>query len=498
LTLRIRLLVAAGLLAIALSGIGYSLVATVERSQIHQVDNQLRATVPIGAGLARDNQPPGSSSPGPEARGRGLSDTYVAVITSGARQVLAAPQSAKGQQPALPSLATLSSSALRSQTVNSLQGSTRWRAVLLKTPGGKDVLVGIDISPVDATASDLRIAVIAAGLAFVAILVASGFWVERLGLRPLGQMKEVAEAVVAGDRSRRATESPAKAEAAHLARAFNLMLDQQSAIERQLRQFVSDASHELRTPTAVISGVTELWRQGQLRQGVELDDAMRRTGQAAARMRALVEELLLLARLDEGHPPHYENVDVGDMLHSVEADMQSIFPSRHVEVDLNQSVFVHGDPAALRRVIGNLVTNALVHTPDPSRVAVRVRVRDESVAFEVSDDGPGMEQADAEHAFDRFWRGTASRTRPGTGLGLSIVAAVVKAHGGSVTLDTSPRTGTTVTVVIPAHGPVSAGPRVIRSGRAGRGGSPGRSRHLLGGGGPRSRRPLRPRQSSGG
>jgi two-component system OmpR family sensor kinase len=465
LSLRIRLLVAAGLLAIALTAIGYSLIATVERSQIRQTDNQLRATVPIAAGLARGNEPAGSGPPSPDARGGGLSDTYFAVITGSNRQVLGAPQSAKGQQPILPSVTTRTAASLHPQTVRSLQGSTRWRAVLLKTPDGKEVLVAIDIAPIDATASDLRVAILAAGLAVAAILVAGGFWVERLGLRPLAQMKEVAEAIIKGDRSRRATESPAKAEAAHLARAFNLMLDQQNASEDQLRQFVSDASHELRTPTAVISGITELWRQGQLRDGVELDDAMRRIGQAAARMRALVEELLLLARIDEGRQPHYERVDVAEMLHSVEADVKSIYPSRPVDVDVDPSVFVYGDPAGLRRAISNVVTNALVHTPPSSRVGVRARAAGTAVAVEVTDDGPGMEQADADHAFDRFWRGTASRTRPGTGLGLSIVSAVVNAHGGSVTLDTSPRTGTTIRVVIPAHRPAAAG-GAFRSGTA--------------------------------
>jgi two-component system OmpR family sensor kinase len=169
-------------------------------------------------------------------------------------------------------------------------------------------------------------------------------------------------------------------------------------------------------------------------------------------MRALVDELLLLARLDEGRPPHYESIDVGDMLHSIEADVQSIFPSRHVTINLNEQVTVYADSSGLRRALSNLVTNALVHTPASSGVVVNAYGAGDGITIEVADDGPGMGKADAEHAFDRFWRGTASRTRPGTGLGLSIVTAVVHAHRGSVRLDTSPTTGTTVTVVIPAHG----------------------------------------------
>jgi two-component system OmpR family sensor kinase len=313
------------------------------------------------------------------------------------------------------------------------------------------VLLAIDMASINATASDLRIAIGAAGLAVAAILVAGAFWIERLGLRPLAQMKDVAEAIIEGDRTRRAIESPAKAEAAHLARAFNLMLDQQNAAEDQLRQFVSDASHELRTPTAVVSGITDLWRQGQLRDGPELDDAMRRIGQATARMRALVEELLLLARLDEGGEAHQEPVDLGAQLGSIHADVTSLYPSRLVELDVDGPLVVQGDPAGLRRAFSNLVTNALVHTAESSPVAVTARGTGETITVEVTDDGPGMEPDDADHAFDRFWRSSASRTRPGTGLGLSIVAAVVSGHGGTISLATSPAAGTTVTVVLPAE-----------------------------------------------
>jgi two-component system OmpR family sensor kinase len=453
LSLRLRLLIAAGLLVLALTATGYSLIATVEHSQIQQIDDQLRATVPIAAGLARDSSATKSGATSPDGRARAQSDTYVAVISGTNRQVLASPQSAKGEQPALPSTVTVSASTLRAETVGSVQGSTQWRTVLLRIPGGKEVLVGIDTASIDATASDLRVAVIAAGLTVALILLASGFWVERLGLRPLAQMKEVADDVIRGDRSRRAAEPAAPAEAAQLAKAFNLMLDQQNVIEDQLRQFVADASHELRTPTAVISGLTELWRQGELRDGDEFDDAMRRIGQAAHRMRALVEELLLLARLDEGMPAQSEVVDLGDMMRSIGTEAGSIFPSRPVSFEIDEPLLVQADPVGLRRAISNLVMNALVHTPEASWVAVRAGARDGSVWLDVADEGPGMEPADAQHAFDRFWRGTASRTRPGTGLGLSIVSAIVGVHDGTVTLDTSPAAGTTVHVVIPAQEP---------------------------------------------
>ena len=210
-------------------------------------------------------------------------------------------------------------SAPRPTTVSSVHGSGRWRAVTLRTFSGRDVLVALYMGPVDATASELRVAVLAAGGIVAAILLACGFWLERLGLRPIAEMKSVADAIAAGDRTRRITNQPPGKEAAHLARAFNTMLDKQSEIEDRLLQFVADASHELRTPTSVISGLAQLWRQGDLREGEELEEAMRRVGQESNRMRALVEELLLLARLDSGAHLESQPVDLGRLARDVVA-----------------------------------------------------------------------------------------------------------------------------------------------------------------------------------
>jgi len=302
---------------------------------------------------------------------------------------------------------------------------------------------------VDATAAQLREALLVAAAVVAVILLASGFWLERLGLRPIAEMTAVADAIVAGDRSRRVTTSPSGGEAGHLAQAINSMLDKQKAIEDQLRQFVADASHELRTPTSVISGFTQLWRQGDLRHGEELEDAMRRIGQESNRMRCLVDELMLLARLDEGAPLQTESVDVGELIRDVLTDSTSTHPSRRITALVADHVSVQGDPTALRRVFSNLVINALVHTPTTSPIVVRVHKAAGSAIVEIADSGPGMDPTDSAHAFDRFWRGQASRTRAGSGLGLSIVKAVVHAHAGQIHLDTSPERGTTFQVVLP-------------------------------------------------
>jgi len=456
-SLRARLLAAALLLVTSLGISGYLIVRTVERSELHQIDNQLAASEPIAFGIARESAPSSSLFPAfPQpnnANNNTLSDIYVATIADGQRLAIVSPQAAKGKQPQSPSAVAASISSVRPRTVNSLTGSGHWRAVLLRSPDGQQVLIAIYGGAVDATTSDLRTAVAASGALVALILLAAGFWIERLGLRPIAGMKHVAEAIVAGDRNRRVSASPG-AETADLAAAINSMLDQQNATEDRLRQFLADASHELRTPTAVISGLTQLWRQGDLRDGDALKDAMRRIGQESARMKALVEELLLLARLDEGMPLPNETFNLSLLVSDVVETAASTNPSRVINTYVEKDISVPGEEAALRRVITNLVTNALIHTPPTSSVTVRLSPQHHQVLVEIADQGPGMTPADAAHAFDRFWRAENSRTRTGSGLGLPIAQAIVTAHGGHIHLETTPAQGTTVCVELPM--PVSA------------------------------------------
>jgi two-component system OmpR family sensor kinase len=469
-SLRFRLLVAAAVLVAALTGIGYSLIRIVENSQIHQVDRQLDLVLPIAAGIT---QGPGTfpGNPARFASGRTglsnqlkLSDMYIGTVDNGQVHTVAAPQAAGGATPKAPPVQSLSGSPPAATTVNSVHGSGRWRAVTLRTFSGRDVLVALYMGPVDATASELRAAVLAAGGVVAAILLACGFWLERLGLRPLAEMKSVADAIAAGDRTRRITTRPRGKEAEHLARALNTMLDKQNEIEDRLLQFVADASHELRTPTSVISGLAQLWRQGDLREGEELEEAMRRVGQESNRMRALVEELLLLARLDSGAQLESQRVDIGRLTRDVLEDATITHPSRQVTARIDDNVVALGDEAALRRVISNLVTNALTHTPSSSAVSLQVQGSAEGATFAISDTGPGMTADEAAHAFERFWRAAPSRTRSGSGLGLSIARAVVEADGGTISLTSTPEAGTTVRVLLPRllpAVPVNGGDRAV-------------------------------------
>jgi two-component system OmpR family sensor kinase len=235
-----------------------------------------------------------------------------------------------------------------------------------------------------------------------------------------------------------------------LARAFNVMLDEQQATEERLRRFLADASHELRTPVAAIGGFADLWREGALDED-ELSDVMRRIGQEAARMRVLVQDMLVLAHLDEGRSLSRQPVDLSVLASDAAMDAMAIHPSRRVEVDAPPQSVVMGDETRLRQVVANLVNNALIHTPSSANVRVSVEKSDGAGVLSVADNGQGMTPEEAEKAFDRFWRASPSRSGRGSGLGLSIVRGVVEAHGGTVSLKTAPGQGTEVRVTLPAN-----------------------------------------------
>jgi two-component system OmpR family sensor kinase len=434
---------------------GYALLRTVETSQMQQLDHQLTAALPIA--IATSVQP--RASPKVVQRQEvkaNFSDFYVATLDRGRRSAVLAPEHVSGDIPRVPAVSPANQpSDLHPMTVESVSGAIRWRAVLIRRPGSaQDVLVAVSLASADATAARMREALWGALAAVGLVLVASGVWLERLGLRPINQVVNVADAITSGDRSRRLNSSArsSRTEAAQLARAFNVMLDELQADERRLRQFVADASHELRTPVATIRGVAELWGHGHLRQGPALDDALRRIGQESARIASLVEGLLLLARLDEEATLAQTPVDLVALVREVVFDSSAFHPSRQIDLEMDESLSVMGDQDALRRAVSNLVKNALVHTSSALPVTIRVRRTTRLAVLEIIDCGPGMDDAEASRAFDRFWRSDTSRSRPGTGLGLSIVSAIVAAHGGTVTLTSAPATGTNVRVELPSDG----------------------------------------------
>lgn len=221
--------------------------------------------------------------------------------------------------------------------------------------------------------------------------------------------------------------------------------------DARLRQFVADASHELKTPVSTIRGYAELYRSGALDRRTAMDDAMRRTEQESIRMGGLIDDLLDLANLDEGRPLELSPVDLVEVASDACLDASAVQPNRKISVQAAETVMVRADEAKLRQVAANLLANALTHTPEHSPVEVRVAVRPDAAILEVCDHGPGMSTEAAERAFERFYRADPSRSRRsgGSGLGLAIVQSVVTGHGGKVNLRSSAHAGTTVRVELP-------------------------------------------------
>jgi two-component system OmpR family sensor kinase len=297
-------------------------------------------------------------------------------------------------------------------------------------------------------------------LAVLLSVAGLALWLVRVGLRPLEGIGETAGAIAAGDLSRRVQPADGRTEVGRLGLALNTMLaqietafDQRRRSEERLRRFIADASHELRTPLTSIRGYAELFRRGAGERPEDLATSMARIEAEAARMGVLVDDLLLLARLDEGRPLAREYVDLARVVTDAVDAARVIEPERSIEVETQEPVQVVGDEGRLRQVIDNLLDNARVHAPAGTPVRVGVRLDEPEAVLTVSDEGPGMDPEVATRAFERFYRGDPARSREtgGAGLGLSIVAAIVEAHGGAVRVvpPEADATGTTFEVRLP-------------------------------------------------
>ena len=227
---------------------------------------------------------------------------------------------------------------------------------------------------------------------------------------------------------------------------------ERQASEDRLRQFIADASHELRTPLTSIRGYAELFRSGAATNPEDTEKAMRRIEDEAARMGVLVEDLLMLARLDEVAELPHVNVDLQMLARDAVDDARATAPNRSIDIEVDGGATVVGEAHQLRQVLGNLLRNALMHTPDGTPIEVSVAREDEDVRLEVRDHGPGLPTDDSDALFERFWRAEGGRERGkgGAGLGLAIVAAVVDAHGGRVQAANAPGGGASFVVRLPA------------------------------------------------
>lgn len=353
----------------------------------------------------------------------------------------------------------------RVMTVPAVDDSLDYRILVDVTEEGTYLL---SVSPLAAVEDAIsRLIRIVAGLGAVALVVAVlGSWLLiRRGLEPVDRMVGTTAAIAAGDLSLRVDVPDPRTELGRLGGAINVMLGQieqayhaRTASEERLRRFVADAAHELRTPLTSLRGYAELYRQGALAGPDGVDSAMRRIESEGARMARLVDDLLLLARLDQQRGVERKPVELVSLIEEAIQDLHAIDPTRPVTQELPARATVVGDRVRLRQVIDNLLSNARTHTPAGTPIHVAVTPGPSDVTISVADKGPGIAEEDQGKIFERFFRADPSRARSkgGTGLGLSIVASLVEAHGGTVSVHSEVGEGTTFTIRLPTAGPMPA------------------------------------------
>ena len=400
----------------------------------------------------------------------------------------------------------LAANSQQATTVPAQAGSHQWRAMGFpanvtnfqtgaQTTG--TIIVATDVTTVYSTIQKLIWADVIVSAVIVCVLAAVGFAVVQANLRPLVDIEETAGEIAAGHLNRRVPERDPRTEIGSLGRSLNVMLSQiETAFhareeseaaahqsEERMRRFIADASHELRTPLTAIRGFAEYYRQRgglvahwdneeaggagipAMGSGLTPDDLnriMHRVEKEAARMGLLVEDLLLLARLDQQRPLARQPIDLLSLAADAVHDARLLAPDRTIDLSVQPGAafLVIGDEPRLRQVIGNLMSNALTHTPDGSPIEVSIgsgtldpRVPDSgpAVTLDVTDHGPGMTPEQAHRVFERFYRADQARTRTtgGSGLGLAIVNALVAAHGGIASVRTAPDEGATFRIALP-------------------------------------------------
>jgi two-component system, OmpR family, sensor kinase len=485
LSLRARLL--AGLVTLVLAGLLVADVATYEALQSFlcgRVNQQLRgAQLQTADYLVHGDDDHGPGAGGSAALPPGSFAEVLAPDGSTLRQQTFALGKDSTARPVLPKPLPSAPTAPALITVPGTGGVARYQVLVASLDGsGSGVLVlAIPLTEVDSTLRQLVLLEVSIGGAVLAGMALLAALLVRVGLRPLERMGQTAAAIADGDLGRRVEPATPRTEIGRLGMALNGMLTQieaafaeRTSSERRLRRFVADASHELRTPLTSIRGYAELLRGGAARFPEDSAVARRRIEEEAVRMSALVDDMLLLARLDQGRPLEREPVDLQLIAQDALADARAVAPERRLGLNAPRTVSVTGDEMRLRQVVGNLVRNALVHTPAGTPVEIGLATAEGVAILTVADHGGGLPASTADRIFEPFFRAdpARSRDRGGSGLGLSIVAAVVAAHQGTARVSETPGGGATFSVELPLPGvtpatPAAAGQR--RGEPAGRG-----------------------------
>jgi two-component system, OmpR family, sensor kinase len=466
-SLRTRLLLA--VLVASMSGFAIVAVLTytlVTSAQLDQVDQELeRAHPPIERAAAESSI----------ERERAIRDAapgfYVELRTTDGARAVVIPLQRPGDDAITPANSDVPQPAGGVGDDDAVFASVRssgedeLRVRVSRQSDGSILIVGRSLESIENTRERLVVALLVASAGAVAVAGLLGAWLVRLGLRPLTEFERAASEITDAELDRRVPGASPRTEVGRLAAAINRMLDRLQGgfhqreldlvklqeSEARMRQFVADASHELRTPITATAAYAELFERGARDRPDDLERAMTGIRSETARMTDLVEDLLLLAQLDEGRPIADTRVDLAGLAFEAADAANAVAPDRPVRLRVDDVPVVIGDPSRLRQVLDNLLTNVRTHTPPSTACSLTVRCDGDDAVITVADEGPGMPPHDAARAFDRFHRADTSRARAsgGTGLGLSIVAAIVAAHHGSVTMSSSPATGTTVTVRLP-------------------------------------------------
>jgi two-component system OmpR family sensor kinase len=470
LSLRSRLIL--GVFALAAVGLVAADVATYSELSsflFNRVDATLNAVHPnVEQSLfeQEDGHGPGPGQLGATVPGDCIQVRHLNGAVIAGRCIAAFPGAATSPKPRYPQAIsfptrpnTPQGDRIRFLTVSAVSGDGRYRvrASIEGRAPNYVLLIAAPLRDVDSTLHRLLvIELLVTGLVLGAIALL-GLWVVRLGLRPLTAIGETAATIAAGDLSQRVEREDDRTEVGRLGRALNAMLHQietafraREASEQKLRRFVADASHELRTPLSAVRAYAELFTRGAAARPADLERSMRGIERESERMSVLVDDLLLLARLDEGRPLERKKVDLTEIVTESVEMARTLEPERVIRSDLEQ-LSVTGDADRLRQIVDNLLANVRAHAGPDASVGVTLRAGDGLARIEVTDDGPGMSDEQLEYVFERFYRADSSRTRAsgGAGLGLSIVVAVTEAHGGRTFARSRPGGGSTFVVELP-------------------------------------------------
>jgi two-component system, OmpR family, sensor kinase len=337
-------------------------------------------------------------------------------------------------------------------TVSAKSGSGRYRVRASEEEQypGYMLLIAEPLNSLDSTLHRLLLIEILVTVIVLAALAALALWIIRISLSPLRRIEQTAAAITAGDLSRRVDYADPQTEVGRVGSALNVMLDRIESSDRRLRRFIADASHELRTPLAAVRAYAELFGRGAAARPADLERSMSGITRETERMSLLVDDLLLLARLDEGRPLEQKPVDLAVVVGEAVDAARVVEPGRPIELSLEPAT-VTGDEAPLRQVVDNLLANTRTHTPAGTPVSVELGRVDGHAVLTVTDRGPGLTEEQAARVFERFYRADDSRARAsgGAGLGLSIVAAVTEAHGGTAEARPTAGGGATFVITLP-------------------------------------------------